>query len=90
MTDPAFYRSRSLWLDGLADDPLIPVEPFLDAAIADNPDVLLVLTRRGGHVDLGAGRLPAPRLDAGEVEQVGRELRDKKFMKIISLAPEVL
>jgi predicted alpha/beta-fold hydrolase len=33
-----------------ADDPLIPAEPFLDEAIADNPDVLLVLTRRGGHV----------------------------------------
>ena len=33
-----------------ADDPLIPVEPFLDKAIADNPEVLLVLTRRGGHV----------------------------------------
>ncbi len=32
------------------DDPLIPAEPFLDADIADNPDVLLVLTRRGGHV----------------------------------------
>lgn len=33
-----------------ADDPLIPVEPFLDESIAANPDVLLVLTRRGGHV----------------------------------------
>jgi hypothetical protein len=33
-----------------ADDPLIPSEPFFDEAIADNPDVLLVLTRRGGHV----------------------------------------
>ncbi|HEX8187248.1 MAG TPA: alpha/beta fold hydrolase [Pyrinomonadaceae bacterium] len=33
-----------------ADDPIIPPEPFLDAAIADNPDVLLLLTRRGGHV----------------------------------------
>ena len=33
-----------------ADDPLIPAAPFLDAPIADNPDVLLVLTRRGGHV----------------------------------------
>ena len=33
-----------------ADDPLIPAEPFLDSAIADNPDVLLVLTERGGHV----------------------------------------
>jgi uncharacterized protein len=32
------------------DDPLIPAEPFRDAAVADNPDVLLVLTRRGGHV----------------------------------------
>lgn len=33
-----------------ADDPIIPVEPFFDEAIADNPDVLLVVTRRGGHV----------------------------------------
>jgi hypothetical protein len=33
-----------------ADDPLIPPEPFRDASIADNPDVLLALTRRGGHV----------------------------------------
>lgn len=33
-----------------ADDPLIPPEPFLDDAIAANPDLLLVLTRRGGHV----------------------------------------
>ena len=33
-----------------ADDPLIPFEPFLDRGIADNPDVLLVLSRRGGHV----------------------------------------
>jgi hypothetical protein len=32
------------------DDPLIPSEPFRDPAIAANPDVLLVLTRRGGHV----------------------------------------
>ena len=33
-----------------ADDPLIPAEPFLDRGIAANPDVLLLLTRRGGHV----------------------------------------
>jgi len=33
-----------------ADDPLIPAEPFFDSTIADNPDVLLVLTERGGHV----------------------------------------
>jgi predicted alpha/beta-fold hydrolase len=32
------------------DDPLIPAEPFLDRGVADNPDVLLVLTGRGGHV----------------------------------------
>ncbi|HEX8500516.1 MAG TPA: alpha/beta fold hydrolase [Pyrinomonadaceae bacterium] len=32
------------------DDPLIPAEPFLDPGIAANPDVLLVLTGRGGHV----------------------------------------
>jgi hypothetical protein len=38
------------------DDPLIPAEPFRAPAIADNPDVLLVLTRRGGHVGfLAAG-----------------------------------
>jgi glycine/D-amino acid oxidase-like deaminating enzyme len=24
VTDPGFYRSRSLWLDGLEDDPLVP------------------------------------------------------------------
>ncbi|HEX8355627.1 MAG TPA: alpha/beta fold hydrolase [Pyrinomonadaceae bacterium] len=32
------------------DDPIIPSAPFLDPGIAENPDVLLVLTRRGGHV----------------------------------------
>lgn len=42
------------------DDPIIPVEPFRDRGIAANPDVLLVLTRRGGHV----GFLSAP--SAGE------------------------
>lgn len=38
------------------DDPIIPAAPFYDAGIAGNPDVLLVLTRRGGHV----GFLSAP------------------------------
>lgn len=38
------------------DDPLIPAAPFLDPGIADNPDVLLVLTRRGGHVGFLADR----------------------------------
>ncbi|HJW63867.1 MAG TPA: FAD-dependent oxidoreductase, partial [Actinomycetes bacterium] len=28
MTDPAFYRSRSLWLDQLAGDPLVPRPPL--------------------------------------------------------------
>jgi glycine/D-amino acid oxidase-like deaminating enzyme len=28
LTDPAFYRSRSLWLDQLADDPLVPRPPL--------------------------------------------------------------
>jgi glycine/D-amino acid oxidase-like deaminating enzyme len=28
LTDPAFYRSRSLWLDGLADDRLVPRPPL--------------------------------------------------------------
>jgi len=39
-----------------ADDPLIPTEPFRDPGIAANPEVLLVLTRGGGHV----GFLSAP------------------------------
>ena len=33
-----------------ADDPIIPSEPFRDPSIAGNPEVLLVLTARGGHV----------------------------------------
>ena len=33
-----------------ADDPLIPDGPFRDPSIAANPNVLLVLTGRGGHV----------------------------------------
>jgi predicted alpha/beta-fold hydrolase len=33
-----------------ADDPLIPAGPFRDPSIAANPNVLLVLTERGGHV----------------------------------------
>jgi predicted alpha/beta-fold hydrolase len=33
-----------------ADDPIIPSEPLRDPSIADNPNVLLVLTARGGHV----------------------------------------
>ncbi|HKQ01517.1 MAG TPA: FAD-binding oxidoreductase, partial [Actinomycetes bacterium] len=28
MSDPEFYRGRSLWLDGLADDPLVPRPPL--------------------------------------------------------------
>ncbi|HKG12759.1 MAG TPA: alpha/beta fold hydrolase [Pyrinomonadaceae bacterium] len=33
-----------------ADDPIIPADPFLDPATAANPNVLLVVTRGGGHV----------------------------------------
>lgn len=33
-----------------ADDPLIPAAPFLDPSTAANPNVLLVVTRGGGHV----------------------------------------
>lgn len=31
------------------DDPIVPPEAFRDRAFIDNPDVLLVLTPRGGH-----------------------------------------
>ncbi|HYN19218.1 MAG TPA: FAD-dependent oxidoreductase, partial [Actinomycetes bacterium] len=37
MSDPAFYRSRSLWLDGLEGDPLVPRPPLpgpLDVDVA--------------------------------------------------------
>ncbi len=33
-----------------ADDPLIPAAPFLNPSTAANPNVLLVVTRGGGHV----------------------------------------
>jgi predicted alpha/beta-fold hydrolase len=33
-----------------ADDPIIPAGPFLDPSTAANPNVLLVVTRGGGHV----------------------------------------
>jgi hypothetical protein len=42
-------RVPSLVIHAL-DDPIIPAGPFFDRGIADNPDVLLVLTRDGGHV----------------------------------------
>jgi uncharacterized protein len=42
-----------------ADDPLIPTEPFFDEAITGNPEVLLVLTRRGGHVGFLSDRAHA-------------------------------
>ena len=32
------------------DDPIIPPEPFLEPSTAANPNVLLVVTRGGGHV----------------------------------------
>jgi predicted alpha/beta-fold hydrolase len=41
-----------------SDDPLIPAEPFRDPGIASNPEVLLVLTRRGGHVGFLSASAP--------------------------------
>jgi uncharacterized protein len=43
------------------DDPIIPGRHFRDASIASNPQVLLVVTPRGGHVGFVAG---AARADA--------------------------
>jgi predicted alpha/beta-fold hydrolase len=31
------------------DDPFVPVEPFRDPKITDNPNVTLIITRHGGH-----------------------------------------
>jgi predicted alpha/beta-fold hydrolase len=41
-----------------ADDPLIPVGPLRDPSVVGNPNVLLVVTERGGHVGFisAAGR----------------------------------
>ncbi|HST52534.1 MAG TPA: alpha/beta fold hydrolase, partial [Pyrinomonadaceae bacterium] len=32
------------------DDPFVPAAPLRDSSFADNPNVLLVITRQGGHV----------------------------------------
>jgi hypothetical protein len=40
------------------DDTLIPAEPFSDPGIVSNPDVLLVLTERGGHVGFISASAP--------------------------------
>jgi len=32
-----------------ADDPFVPVEPFLDPALTGNPHITLAITRHGGH-----------------------------------------
>jgi predicted alpha/beta-fold hydrolase len=40
------------------DDPFIPFAPFADPAIADNPNVLLVAPRYGGHVGFVGRRKP--------------------------------
>jgi predicted alpha/beta-fold hydrolase len=37
---------------------LIPAEPFRDPSISTNPNVLLVLTERGGHVGFIAAASP--------------------------------
>ena len=42
-----------------ADDPLIPVLPLRDPLVAGNPNVLLVVTERGGHVGFIAARARA-------------------------------
>jgi uncharacterized protein len=31
------------------DDPFVPVEPFSDPALTDNPNITVVITRHGGH-----------------------------------------
>jgi hypothetical protein len=44
------------------DDPIIPTAPFCSPSIAANPEVLLVLTSRGGHV----GFVADPATSGGE------------------------
>jgi predicted alpha/beta-fold hydrolase len=38
-----------------SDDPIIPAHSFADPGIANNPDVLLVMTEHGGHVGFISG-----------------------------------
>jgi uncharacterized protein len=54
-----YHRASSLRVAGAirvptliitsADDPFIPVEPFSDPAVTDNPAIRLVITSHGGH-----------------------------------------
>ncbi|HWW74129.1 MAG TPA: alpha/beta fold hydrolase [Pyrinomonadaceae bacterium] len=61
------------------DDPLIPAEPFRDPGIASNPEVLLVLTRGGGHV----GFISAP---ARGEDRHWAENRVVEFCRLLSRA----
>jgi uncharacterized protein len=47
------------------DDPMIPFEPFLTSGIEDNPHLLLIATRYGGHTGFLQRRPPgSPEFDA--------------------------
>jgi predicted alpha/beta-fold hydrolase len=59
------------------DDPIIPSASFRDPSIADNPNVLLVVTPGGGHVGFFAG---APR--AGE-DRRWAENRVVEFFRLL-------
>ncbi|HZI17865.1 MAG TPA: alpha/beta fold hydrolase [Pyrinomonadaceae bacterium] len=61
------------------DDPIIPAAPFREPFIAANPDVLLVLTRRGGHV----GFVADPAAAAGE-DARWAENRVVEFFRLLS------
>ena len=57
------------------DDPFIPFEPLRDAAFADNPNLLIVATEKGGHVAfIAAGA-------NGDIDRFWAENRAVEFCK---------
>lgn len=59
------------------DDPIVPPEAFRDRALRDNPDVLLVLTPRGGHTAFYA------RAAAGDEDRRWAENRVVDFCRLL-------
>jgi hypothetical protein len=61
------------------DDPFIPFEPFTDKRIAENPSVLLVAPKHGGHVAFCGVRQP-------DEDRAWAENRAVEFCRLLSRA----